>query len=572
MKGLLIDLLGAMLALSGAGSPEELSEYEAERFSRYAEHPLELNLASRSRLLSSGLLSAYQVAALEEYRKRYGDVLSLAELALVDGIGPSVAEALGFFVSFGSSLPPGVKERHQFRQSMMVRGAVRARGTPGPDGWLDRDTAFSAGVKYHLEVGERVEFFWSSRTTYTSAELTPGTFSLALYSRRGPRLILGDYAARFGQGLALWSSFSMTGFGSVVAFRRNASGFAPTGSFNPMLRGIAADFPAGRWTLGAAVGIDALRAAPAGLVPIISATRFGRRGQFGFQALHKDASVFSADGTLGLGHWTLFGEAALSSVLTDTDGVVVRRTRVAGVGGASWAPAYRTRFTALARYYPSGFYSPYAGPVRSSSKVSDETGFACGAQWRWAEMTFDAALHPQKGTSQYKGILWVAPEFSLGGTAVTTSLRCTERFRPEDKNPWHHEARLDLKLVRGAFSAACRGDLVLCKDYGALAYAELGYQRTSQPVPTPRSASFSAFVRASVFRADFWDDRIYCYERDLPGAFSVPACYGRGWALSAVAGLRYGSHRLCFKSSYLSRNYKSSQETLEFKLQYQIDF
>ena len=59
MKGLLIDLLGAMLALSGAGSPEELSEYEAERFSHYAEHPLELNLASRSRLLSSGLLSAY---------------------------------------------------------------------------------------------------------------------------------------------------------------------------------------------------------------------------------------------------------------------------------------------------------------------------------------------------------------------------------------------------------------------------------------------------------------------------------------------------------------------------------
>lgn len=565
MKGLLIDLLGAMLALSGAGSPEELSEYEAERFSRYAEHPLELNLASRSRLLSSGLLSAYQVAALEEYRKRYGDVLSLAELALVDGIGPSVAEALGFFVSFGSSLPPGVKERHQVRQSMMVRGAVRARGTPGPDGWLDRDTAFSAGVKYRLEIGERAEFFWSSRNTYSSPELTPGTFSLALYSRRGSRLILGDYAARFGQGLALWSSFSMTGFGSVAAFRRNASGFAPTGSFSPALRGVAFDLPLGRWTTGAAGAIDGDLSAPEALVPMAFATYFGRRGQFGIQALHKGGTVVSADGNLGLGHWTLFGETALSSVLTDTDGVVVRRTRVAGVGGVSWAPAYRTRFTALARYYPSGFYSPYAGPVRSSSKVSDETGFACGAQWRWAEMTFDAALHPQKGTSQYKVLVSSVPEFPLFGGTLSPSLRWTEKYRPMDRQPWRHELRADIKYSKGIWNASYRGHIVSCKEFGFLGYGELGLvTRDTQRL------QLSAYVRATAFRADAWDDRIYCYERDLPGAFSVPACYGRGWALSAVAGLRYGSHRLCFKSSYLSRNYKSSQETLEFKLQYQI--
>ena len=63
-----MDLLGAMLALSGAGSPEELSEYEAERFAHYAEHPIQLNRSSRSRMLSCGLFSAYQVAALEEYR------------------------------------------------------------------------------------------------------------------------------------------------------------------------------------------------------------------------------------------------------------------------------------------------------------------------------------------------------------------------------------------------------------------------------------------------------------------------------------------------------------------------
>ena len=31
---------------------------------------------------------------------------------------------------------------------------------------------------------------------------------------------------------------------------------------------------------------------------------------------------------------------------------------------------------------------------------------------------------------------------------------------------------------------------------------------------------------------DNWDDRIYVYERDAPGSFTVPARYGRGWDAS----------------------------------------
>ena len=44
------------------------------------------------------------------------------------------------------------------------------------------------------------------------------------------------------------------------------------------------------------------------------------------------------------------------------------------------------------------------------------------------------------------------------------------------------------------------------------------------------------WVRATVFGIDSWADRIYVYERDVPGSFSVPAYYGRGYALSLYAG------------------------------------
>ena len=38
--------------------------------------------------------------------------------------------------------------------------------------------------------------------------------------------------------------------------------------------------------------------------------------------------------------------------------------------------------------------------------------------------------------------------------------------------------------------------------------------------------------------ADNWNDRIYCYERDAPGSFNIPAYYGRGWAASLVGRLK----------------------------------
>ena len=238
MIRILMDIVNAILILSGASSAEDLSESEMERYSHYAEHPLRINIVSRSRMLSSGLLSAYQVTSLEDYRSRSGDILSVTELGLVDGFNPGMAEALGVFVSFESARPPGAREDRRVNQTLMVRSGIREK-----DG-----RAASIGVKYHIGAGERAEFFWSSRNTYSSPAFPAGTFSAALYGKGGGELILGDFNARFGQGLVLWSGFSMGGFPTESAFRRNGTGFSPTGSFTPAMRGMAAVLDKGRWT------------------------------------------------------------------------------------------------------------------------------------------------------------------------------------------------------------------------------------------------------------------------------------------------------------------------------------
>ena len=130
MKTLLLflSLLGqpaffeAVLTLTGASCIEELSEDEIIHYQNLASHPVDLNLAGRSRLLATGLLSPFQVASLLDYRGRTGEILSWTELSLVDGFSPAVADALRAFAVLGvqENAAPGQPEERRFSGSVTL--------------------------------------------------------------------------------------------------------------------------------------------------------------------------------------------------------------------------------------------------------------------------------------------------------------------------------------------------------------------------------------------------------------------------------------------------------------------
>ena len=119
---ILADITAAMLFLSGASSPEDLSETEIERFEQLSRHRLHLNSAGRSRLIACGLFSAYQIASLEDYRSRYGDILSFTELSAVDGFGEEYAEALSYFVSLENGRG---QAGYPFQSEVLLHGRCR---------------------------------------------------------------------------------------------------------------------------------------------------------------------------------------------------------------------------------------------------------------------------------------------------------------------------------------------------------------------------------------------------------------------------------------------------------------
>ena len=276
----------AVLLLCGAGTLEELSEDEWERYRHLADHPLDLNACTRSAMLSSGLFSPFQAASLLDRRMRDGDILSYTELGYTDGFTPELARALSHFVVLRSRNPPGKPSVPQLHVSLLLRTscsgsssvpAARAalqtaavHSTSGANSTASgknpsaatssfasgKNDPFSGsaafGIKTAISLEGRLDAFWSARKSYSDRTFGPGTISLAIYGKSIPgRILLGDYSARFGQGLLLWSGFSIAGFSSVQSFRRNASGLSASSSFTRTLHGIGLDLALGRSTISA---------------------------------------------------------------------------------------------------------------------------------------------------------------------------------------------------------------------------------------------------------------------------------------------------------------------------------
>ena len=276
----------AVLLLCGAGTLEELSEDEWERYRYLADHPLDLNACTRSAMLSSGLFSPFQAASLLDRRMRDGDILSYTELGYTDGFTPELARALSHFVVLCSRNPPGKPSVPQLHASLLLRTScsgsssvpaarvalqtAAAHSTSGANSSASgknpsaatssfasgKNDPFSGsaafGIMTAISLEGRLDAFWSARKSYSDRTFGPGTISLAIYGKSIPgRILLGDYSARFGQGLLLWSGFSIAGFSSVQSFRRNASGLSASSSFTRTLHGIGLDLALGRSTISA---------------------------------------------------------------------------------------------------------------------------------------------------------------------------------------------------------------------------------------------------------------------------------------------------------------------------------
>lgn len=504
------DYHDAVLLLSGAGTLEELSEEEIELYDDLSKHPVDINNSSRSKLLSCGLFTRFQVASLIEYRQASGDVLSLAELALVDGFNPRLVDALSHFISIRTRLPASHRDALSFRQDVVLASSLRSS---------DQEEAPESTykVKYHARLGSMAELYWTSRNSYSDPQASLGTISAAFYGKRHlGKLVLGHYSARFGQGLNQWSGFSLSGFSSISAFNRRASGLAATSSASAEHIGIASD-----WELGS-LGVSA--AADLASKECVAHLDWSGRNLSLGSTLSSTAT--SADWRYGFADMSLFGEASWHYDKS-----------IAAVAGMLWVPRYGRSLALQLRYY-SPEYKEYSGIALG---YSDASAFA----------SVDLAV--RDGKQQYKLLAQWKPSLVLADSlGLKPQMRVSLRYRPAESAPLRADIRLDNQLSLGPFLLALRYNALWCRGFAHMAYLQLGR----------RTEALTISARATVYRVDNWDDRIYVYEQDAPGTFNVPALYGRGWKASVFAAWHINrSHSLWLRLEY-------RPDRTELKLQY----
>jgi hypothetical protein len=257
----------------------------------YLQSPLSITPANLSELASLQLLSDVQITALSKHLNRYGPLLSLYELQVVDGFDRATIDMIRPFVTVGGQkdrdrtslkemLANGtsellvrsittIEERkgYYYRDNLFGKDYTDPDGDPLPD-YEDDDILDSLQSNGKVYLGSPYKFYTRYRFKYRNnisfgitAEKDEGEeffrgsqpdgfdfYSAHLFLRDiGPlkNLALGDYQAQFGQGLTFWSGL---GFASKSSYtmnvKRNARGLSPYASVNEnqFLRGIAATY------------------------------------------------------------------------------------------------------------------------------------------------------------------------------------------------------------------------------------------------------------------------------------------------------------------------------------------
>lgn len=480
-------VLRAALYLTGADGPEALDQRFLEELEALRSRPVPLNRSSKARLLDSGLLTPYQAAALQEYRSRSGDVLSFAELELVDGFGKEAVAALRPFLSLSSGRMPGeaVRDTARLGQSALLRATLK-----------------EVAGKYRMGGGP-VE------AGLTRKGLDGTCYALCRY-RKG-KVILGDYNLRYGMGLAFWSAFRLSGLTTPDAFCRRPSGLTPVWSFSrgSSLRGLACDYVGNHWQW-------ALFAAMDGTVGG-HAMWTGRMGQAGLTVSRNKASV---EGRFGWKGVDFFGEAAWQG------------TSPAAVAGSLFPMGDRWKGAVQLRALPSAFsgkrYGEYGAAVGVAFHTDDR---ALTASW-----TVDAALVPVPRTDPTRRQLKSTALFSWT-FAPGWLLESRLVLRLKSGEDGHADLRADLSRSLDVWKFRTRLHAVQDGRSGFLGYVEGGW--------TPPGGF--GWLRITLYSTPGWQSRIYCYERDAPGSFTVPACYGTGAQVMAYAGWKRRIRKTCLK-------------------------
>lgn len=551
-----------------------------EHFEMLYNNPLDINGASREELEQLQILSDFQIESLLEYRSSSGNILSATELQLVNGFHKKVVDLLQPFIYFGNG-----------GKSSCGKKAIRSNSTLLYKWWrkrLDEDEyigpPYYSQLKYKWEMPHRFQMGITlekdaGEPVCRKVAIPYGDFFSfhavlkGIVLGRGisvPKIQLGDYSIRMGQGLIAWSGFSLQGGTNPYnVFKRGETSIPYTSSDeNRFLRGVAVtirkeykkfkkvettlfyslkkvdarikdgvytslpkdglhnteSLAQTRKTLGEIVYGGNITLKTKALDVGVNYLGYGYNAHNGrrvtdynrYQMYDGQYGNFSADVAAVMGRVRCFAELAM-----DYGG------SFALLCGAM-AKLGRWETSVMLRNYPKDYIAPYSGAYSSTSTCSNQRGISLFAQRETGKILFSSGgeytrypwpRYNVPGSSSTLGF-WVKMESSGGSTIWNAKLY-------NNYDSYGQKEKLGIKWIYGTrvcnwLQLKMRGESVICgfSETGIAVGADAGFAIWKNKA--------RCILHAVWYNCRSWDSRLYMYEYDLPSSYVSTLLYGQG--------------------------------------------
>jgi hypothetical protein len=442
---------------------------------------------------------------------------------------------------------------------------------------------FSAGIVMEKDPGE-VLF-----ASYNGGRMDFFSWHVFVRPNRLIKTIyFGDYQFQFGQGLVAWNGLSLGKSPEVNQFFRRGMGFRPYASagesgFN---RGIACSISLRDWSIDV---WSSYKKIDASLFPVDTGFQnfevssinesglhrtfdeIRRRGlvanissglhlqwekgrirsewtihqqHFNFPLWPGDDpyEIYDADGKLFLSAgWAM--RYLLNNATLYSEVAIDRQGDKAIVGGILLMPDPRWTLSLNIRDYGKSYQCIGCDGLREGSKTQNERGVLAGVSWQirhqlrfqgyldrfyfpWLRYTTSA---PSEGREWLAQLTYVPARTTEAYVRVKEEVKMNDYFTngyevPKEVKKINVRANVQWMYTKNfEFQSRCEWTGLLQtagSSNGLLFFQEVRYKPLGKP--------YSLAVRWSMFKTDSYDTRIYSYEQDMAGSFSLPAYSDQG--------------------------------------------
>ena len=588
-----------------------------EEMNLLRQRPVNLNSGDENELRRLFFLNDLQISNLLEYTLLYGQLASIYELQVIEGFNEKVVSQLLPFISLSPYVPEKFSLKRAFKYGgtdVMLRYQRVIQPQSGyavvtdsvrlahPNNYYvgDQNSLFlriQYSYKDYLKfgfVGEKdagEPFIPKSDTLHKGFDF----YSVHFFVKNigiVKQLAIGDYHVQFGQGLTLWSGFSVGKAAGSVVMRKRAPALRPHASSNEyaFMRGAATTFAIGKFDFTAFYSnrkVDA-NVVPADtidtseeMVTSLQQTGYhrtqaeiadkganreiaegghisynGQRLRAGITAFHVDYEIpFEPEAAL----YKKFQPSLNSNTYTGIDYSYNYKTLTlygeaskqidagfAVLQGLSFSPDPRLALAMVYRNYQKNYLNLFNAAFGESSNSTNEKGLYVGMvatpfnkitlsayadmfKYEWLSYRVDAPSGGQEYSTQ------LVYNVSRRGDIILSYRNMINPMNyalASDKENQVGESKRSYYRVQFNYQAMpwlkLQSRIEITKRQAQLKDKESGYMMYQGFQIIPMNKNWSLSFRYSMFDTDSYDTRLYAFEQDVPYSFSVPAFSGEG--------------------------------------------